>query len=179
MSVIPGSNVVGNVNLRTLEESNVNQAYVGWLNDPIVTAFSDNQYRKITLESQREYVRCANLNEDMCLYGVFAKDVHVGCITISGVISPHKRAEIAFVIGERSYWGQGIAKSAISMVCNIAKEQYNLHKLFAGCARPNIASKKALEFNGFSLEGVRKQHLYYGGKWLDQLDFGLFLADIN
>ena len=30
--------------------------------------------------------------------------------------------------------------------------------------------------NGFTLEGRRKNHLFYNGKWHDQLDFGIIIA---
>ena len=46
-------------------------------------------------------------------------------------------------------------------------------KIYAGCAELNEASIKVLKKNGFVLEGERKDHLYYNGKYMKQLDFGL------
>ena len=89
--------------------------------------------------------------------------------------SHHKKAELTYVIGEANYWGKGVASFAIAEMIKIGKSELNLNKLYAGVASGNIGSRKVLEKNGFVLEGTRKQHLFYGGKFFDQLDFGLIL----
>ena len=57
-----------------------------------------------------------------------------------------------------------------------AKNDYKLNKLFAGIAEGNIGSIKVLEKNGFSLEGTRINHLYYGGKYYNKINYGLLLS---
>ena len=69
----------------------------------------------------------------------------------------------------------GVASFAISKMIEIGKLKYNLNKLYAGLASGNIGSKRALEANGFVLEGIRKRHLLYCGEFFDQLDYGLLL----
>ena len=83
------------------------------------------------------------------------KDIF-GNILLNGVGSFHKRAELFYVMGDKSYCGKGFGVQAISLVVKIAKKDFKLYKLYAGVAKNNIGSKKVLEKNNFILEGVRK-----------------------
>jgi len=40
----------------------------------------------------------------------------------------------------------------------------------------NNRSRRVLEKNGFVLEGTRIKHLFYDGKFYNQLDYGLLLS---
>lgn len=163
------------IHLKLLTPADVSQNYIDWFNDNDVVNYSDNQFRIFTLASQKIYVASILQDNNVDLFGIFDDKLHIGNITISGLNSPHKRAELSYVIGDRSYWGKGIASKVISDLCFKSKTEYKLNKLYAGCAEKNEGSKKALIKNGFSLEGKRKSHLFYNGEWMDQLDFGLLL----
>lgn len=162
--------------LRLLTPDDVSAAYVDWLHDPEVVRYSDNQYRQFSLEGQRDYVASCLADTGLDLFGIFWQDRHVGNIVIQGLNSPHKRGELTYMIGDRASWGHGLASWAIRQLCDKARNHYGLHKICAGCAGDNIGSQKVLLKNGFSLEGTRPQHLYYGGQWQDQLDFGRLLT---
>ena len=97
------------------------------------------------------------------------------CGIIDGINSFHSRAEITYLVGNKNYWGNGVGFFAVSEIIKISKNFYKLNKLFAGIAENNIASRKVLEKNGFSLEGKKFDHLFYNGEFHNQLDFGLIL----
>lgn len=161
--------------LMLLKESDVTQAYIDWYLNPDVTKFSDNQYRVFTLDGQKNYVMSCLYNADTDLYGIFDNGLHIGNLVISGLSSVHKRAEITYVIGDTEYWGKGIASFAISEIIKKSKTDYELNRLYAGLAEGNIGSARVLEKNGFELEGKRLNHLFYGGEFHNQLDYGLQL----
>lgn len=163
------------LNIKILRENDVNQSYVDWYSDKDVTRYSNNQYLSFTLDGQRSYViNCFN-NSDIDLYGIFDDKLHIGNISISGLNSHHKRAEIAYVVGNKEYWGKGVGHFAVSSIIKIAKNSYKLNKIFAGLVEENFGSRKILEKNGFVLEGKRIKHLFFNGKFYNQLDFGLIL----
>ena len=161
--------------LMLLKESDVTQSYVDWYSNPDVTSYSDNQYRVSTLDGQKNYVRSCLNNDDIDLYGIFDNGLHIGNIVISGLSSVHKRAEITYVVGDTGYWGKGVASYAISEIVKKSKMDYKLNRLYAGLAEGNIGSARVLEKNGFKLEGKRLNHLFYGGEFHNQLDYGLLL----
>lgn len=162
-------------NLKILEEKDVSQAYVNWFLDKEVTRYSDNQYRDFSLDGQKKYVNTCLADQNVDLYGIFDNHIHIGNIVISGLKSLHKRAEITYVVGDKSYWGLGIASFAIAEIVKLSKSVYRLHKLCAGIAHDNLGSRSVLEKNGFLLEGIRKDHLIYNAQYYDQLDFGLII----
>ena len=163
--------------LEEMTSSLVTPEYVRWFKDPEIIKYSDNQYRNFSLEGQIEYVEsCLNSN-DVLLAGIFHESLHIGNICINGITSVHKRAEITYVIGNKAYWGSGLATKSIKRIIQYLREEYDLHKLCAGLSSLNVASKKALEKNNFCLEGVRKKHLYYNNEWSDCLEYGLILDD--
>ena len=161
--------------LMLLKESDVTQSYVDWYSNSEVVRYSDNQYRKFTLDGQKKYVTSCLNNDDIDLYGIFDKGLHIGNILISGLSSVHRRAEITYVVGDTGYWGKGVASFAISEIIKKSRTDYKLNRLYAGIAEGNIGSARALEKNGFKLEGKRLNHLFYGGELHNQLDYGLQL----
>ncbi len=163
------------VKIRILKVKDVTTNYVSWFEDKEVVKYSNNQYRSFSLKTQKEYVNNCLQNNDADLYGIFHKKQHVGNILIWNLSDWHRRAEIGYVIGDKSYWGSGIASLAIKEIIKISKTKYKMNKIIANCASFNEASKKCLEKNGFMLEGVKIKNLYYNGEWHDQFDYGLLL----
>ena len=163
------------LNLKILNTTDVTQEYVEWYSNSDVTRYSDNQYRNFTLNGQLNYVaKCLN-NPDIDLYGIFDDKLHIGNILISGLISNHRCGELTYVVGNTNYWGKGVGYYAVSHLVYLSKHKYKLNKLFAGLAEENIGSRRVLEKNGFVLEGKRLSHVFYDGKFYNQLDFGLLL----
>jgi len=161
--------------IRILEEKDVTEGYVKWFKEKEIVEYSDNQYRTFTIDTQREYIQSKTEDSHSELYGIFFSTLHIGNIVIDKIDKIHKRAELTYVIGEKDYWGKGIATIAIKEMIKISKTELNLKKLYASCAHKNEASRKVLIKNGFEVEGIRKKHLFYNSEWLDQVDFGLIL----
>lgn len=163
------------LHLSILQIDQVTQSYVDWFSNKKVTNYSENQYRDFSLRGQREYVKDCLVSKDIDLYGIFDCSLHIGNIAIRELNSPHRRAELTYVVGDLNYWGLGVASFAISELVKFGKTKYELNKLYAGVASGNVASIKALEKNGFIREGIRENHLMFDGSYYDQHDYGLIL----
>lgn len=161
--------------MRPLNESDVTSCYVDWFKKTEISRYSDNQYRDFTIEGQLAYVQAMNESENSELYGIFDNELHIGNVVLSSINYIHRRAEVSYLVGIEEYWGRGVASYAVASAVELAKSK-QLHKVYAGCASENLGSKRVLEKNKFELEGIRLDHLYYNGKWFDQLDFGLILT---
>lgn len=165
--------LVRDIKLKILTADDVSKAYVGWLQNPRVTKFSENSYSEFSLEGQQRYVADALSDTAVRLYGIFHKaQKHIGNVALNNINLNHMNAEVTFMIGDSSFWGQGLATQAVEEVISIAQNELGLMKLYAGCASLNEGSKQVLVKNKFELEGCRKKHLRYGGIWMDQLEYG-------
>jgi RimJ/RimL family protein N-acetyltransferase len=163
------------LNIRILQKDDVKQTYVDWFSNKEVIRYSNNQYRTFTYEGQISYVNNCLNNPNIDLYGIFDKNHHIGNVSIIGLNSPHKRAEITYVIGNTDYWRKGVGHFAISSIIELAKNDYKLNKLFASLVENNLSSRRLLEKNCFVIEGKRNKHLFFNGTFYNQLDYGLLL----
>ena len=170
-----GKEIRSRLSFRELLPDDVTSRYLAWFDDPVVTRYSDNQYRCFTLDSQREYVSACLTSEDIILLGTFYDELHVGCVQINGLSSRHRRSEITYVLGERFMWGKGVGSLQVKNAIELLKIRRTGLKLTAGLASENIGSLRVLENNGFKRECVRERHLRYCGKWYDQIDMFRFL----
>ena len=156
-----------------MEVEQVTQSYVDWYLNKEIIKFSDNQYKTFNFESQCLYVENCLKDNNMNLYGIFDDRKHIGNITINGLKSKHKKAELTYVIGDTSYWGKGAATFAISKMIEDGKSKFNLNKLYAGLVKENIGSKSFRKMGLFWKELARTS--FYNGLYFDQLDYGLIL----
>ena len=92
--------------------------------------------------------------------GVFRAIVVDG--EISGNISVEKKADVYSKDAELGYclmtenWSKGIMTEAAGQICRIAFEALDIIRITGLVYGPNIASRRVLEKNGFTLEGIMK-----------------------
>ena len=101
----------------------------------------------------------------------FFKENHIGNIELNEIDNQKLTANITYVIGEREYWGKGIASYCINQILKKAKIEFALKKICAGCASKNIASIKVLEKNGFEVELIKKSFFIYDNEMMDCIIF--------
>ncbi|MGL6201793.1 MAG: GNAT family N-acetyltransferase [Lachnospiraceae bacterium] len=83
-----------------------------------------------------------------------------------------KDAEIGYLI-ETESWSKGIATEAVKQICKIAFSELNIIRITGLVYESNIASRKVLEKNNFSLEGVMKNAVYKNDKIYNLCIYGL------
>ncbi|GGK14450.1 N-acetyltransferase [Deinococcus malanensis] len=69
--------------------------------------------------------------------------------------------ELGVAIGERSLWGQGVARRACELLLQEAWE-LGLHTVTAEVHRPNMRSHALMRRLGFQQCGIRRPEPYYG-----------------
>lgn len=76
-------------------------------------------------------------------------------------------AELGYWIGE-PYWGKGIGTNAIKQITHYGFEELKLERIYAGVFAFNQASCKALEKNGYELEGIFKNAIIKNNVIIDE-----------
>lgn len=74
--------------------------------------------------------------------------------------------ELGYWLGE-PFWNQGIITKAIAMIVPYIFENFPIHKITAEVFSNNIGSQKALEKNGFILEGTLVEQIYKDNQFQD------------
>ena len=74
--------------------------------------------------------------------------------------------------------GKGIATKAVRLMLEEAFSLRKLHRISAWVYRPNVASTRVLEKNGFCIEGVQKEAVLCEGLPTDHILYGLLKSDM-
>lgn len=101
----------------------------------------------------------------------------VGGITISnirrGIV---QSANIGYWIGE-AYARQGYMTEALQLTLEYCFRVLSLHRIEAACLQHNQPSRKLLENNGFTEEGLARQYLCIDSKWQDHVTYAILRTD--
>ncbi|MBZ0217909.1 MAG: GNAT family N-acetyltransferase [Fimbriimonadaceae bacterium] len=166
--------------LRPLTVKDCTERYLHWLNDPEVNRFSTRKGAVIRRAEMNSYVEQCNQSTTALLLGIFSRDpntTHIGNILLSEYTSEHRRAEIANLIGDRSFWGKGIAIDANSLLIHFGFQELKIHKFCMGNLRRHRAATFVASRLGYVSEGILKEHLFVDGKFEDVIRFGLFKSE--
>ena len=175
-SLTPTAPLLGEkVCLDALEASDVNEDYLGWLNDAEVMRYLGSAGRWATRESVLAYLeRFRNGTSDLIL--AIRKrhtHLHIGTITINHVNWTLRTGHLGIMIGRKEYWGKGYALEALRLFIDYLFRDAKLHKLAATAPIENIASIVTLKKLGFKTEGMLRHEALVGGVYRDLMRLGL------
>jgi len=161
--------------LRRLEESDVGEDYLGWLNDYEVTRYLESGKFPSTLEGLRSYLEHFRASTTDLIFAIVDReaDQHIGNATLNRINWINRTADTGLMIGRKEFWGKGYAFEAWSLLIEYAFQRLGLQKVIAGAAADNIASIVTLEKLGFRIEGKLRQEFLLNGEYRDVVRLGL------
>lgn len=160
--------------IRMLSEDDI-EWYSEWFNDKEVCKFNSHHRYTYSTESIKEYVQQLTDNQTMLVFALIElkTGIHIGNISLQEINYVDRNAELAFLIGEKDYWGKGYAQEAALEIIHHAFFELNLHRLYLGTADNNVGMQKLAKKLGFTEEGRRKDALYKTGAYHDLIEYGL------
>jgi len=163
--------------LRSCVVSDCTDEYLSWLNDPQVNEYLETRWEKQDLESISKFVDAKLKSKDEYLFAIITKDIqekHIGNIKIGPIHPRYLYADISYFLGDRAYWGKGLATQAIGLVTSFGFDTLGLFRIQAGVHEKNIGSIRALQKSHFMHEAtLRKQLVDVNGNRQDHLFFGI------
>lgn len=162
--------------LRELERADMTTVNK-WRNDPDLIACLGAPFRYINIDvdeawyenylrSRATAVRCAivdDANEKKIL----------GIISLTGVDSVNRSAELHIMIGEAQDRGKGLGLFAVRSIVEHGFLNMNLNRIEVSLLETNLAAQKLYEKAGFKLEGLRRCSNYKNGHYVSALIMGL------
>jgi ribosomal-protein-alanine N-acetyltransferase len=103
-------------------------------------------------------------------------DVFIGLIGINMGKPTYRNAEIWFKL-HPMHWNKGYASEAVNAILHFCFKELKLHRVEAGCATANVASKRVLEKAGMKQEAHRRKLLPIRGEWKDNYEFAILEDD--
>ncbi len=158
--------------LKVLKLNDVSDSYVEWLNDFEVTKFTEQKYFTHTLENTKTFVSQKDESERDLLFGIFFNGTHIGNIKLGPINLEHMSSEVSYFIGEKKFWGRGIASKCVEAIVQFAVTELGLKKVNAGYYENNIGSAKVLQKCGFVVEGNRISQIIFENKRINHVLVG-------
>lgn len=161
--------------LRPFGREHVTQEYISWFNDPEVTKHNRHGSTEYTLQLAQEYVDEVQNSSSIIVYAIIAKDSrkHIGNISLQNIHPANQSAEYAIILGDKEYWGKGVAKESSHLILRHGFEELNLHRIYCGTSVKNIPMQKLAASLGFVQEGIRKDAMFKNDEFVDVIEYGL------
>ena len=135
------------VTIRPLQEQDAYTS-VKWRNDPEVFKYTGNTYdHEITIDSELAWIRkvMANHNDYRC--AILVDGVYVGNIYLTEICDGCATYHI--FIGDRDYWGKGIAREASLQIIDYGFKKLKLSKIALEVRKQNERAIKLYKSLGF------------------------------
>lgn len=167
--------------LQSIEEDDVSDEYVKWLNDPIINQYLETRHSTQDLQSILAYVLHiqADPNEHLFTIRLKENNKHVGNIKVGNINTHYNIAEISLFIGDKTVWGKGIATQAIQLISSFSIKKLKLRKLSAGAYEQNVASTKAFLNAGYTRDGVLRDHYIFKNQPCDLVQVCFFQEQVD
>lgn len=174
--MVKGSFLTGElIYLRPLLKSDIEGGYKNWLNDQEVTQYNSHGRFPMTIEKLESYINSSNNTANLIVLAVIDvhTNMHIGNISLQSINWIDRNAEIAFLLGEKSYWGKGVMLEAGSVLIKHAFKALNLHRIYCATSSVNSGMQKLALKLGMTKEGIRKEAIYKNGEYHDIIEFGI------
>lgn len=126
------------VTIRPLIEEDAYTSVI-WRNDPEVFKYTGNTYKnKITIDTELEWIKKVISNTDEYRCAILADGVYVGNIYLTGI--DNGQAHYHIFIGNKDYWGKGVAKQASKLIIDYAFSQLNVNTIWLRVKINNITA---------------------------------------
>ena len=153
------------VTLRPADDSDPPR-FLPWIADMEVTRYLGRR-TGAALYQEVDFFKRVGEAKDTVLWIIEADGEAVGATGIHEIDWQNAHATTGILIGAKDKWGKGIASEAMRLRTRYAFRELNLHKLMTEVFVGNVASRRALEKNGYRIVGVRKDHFFTSGTWHD------------
>lgn len=161
-------------------------AYYSWLRDPEVVRYIGRAelLEGIPFSEAEDYVRQLWANEYCWFFAVYHGDSgsFIGTAKLNFFSERGRRngiADVGIMLGERAFWGQGLAMDVLQALSSYAFEELEARKLTAGAMSLNEAMVKAFLRIGYLEEGRLRQQLPVGEGFCDHVLFGCFKSELR
>lgn len=174
-AVFPDNGLKGKlVVLRQFTAEDIDDAYIGWLNDTDVVRYSNQRFLHHDRDSCLRYLSSFEGTENYFIsVRRLTDDCQVGTLT-AYVLKYHGTVDVGIMIGEKAVWGQGYGQDAWDALTNWFLHSFGIRKLTAGTLACNLGMIKLMERSGMHHEATRKEQEIVDAHAVDILYYAKF-----
>lgn len=146
-----------------------------WDMDPEIQAhMPEPKNEPQDISAQYEYIKECENDEDGYYWSIDAKDgTTIGTVSLFEINPHHKTADLGIVIGDKEYWGKGVATEVINTVKEYAFNTLVIERISAEVEEENLPMKKVFEKTSFEQDGIFRNARIKNEKRINVLHFGV------
>ena len=146
-----------------------------WDTDPEIQVHMPEPKNEVhDISIQYEYIEECENDEDGYYWSIETKNgVTIGTVSLFEINPHHKTADLGIVIGDKEYWGKGVATEVIKTIKEHTFNTLGIERINAEVEEENIPMKKVFEKTGFKQDGIFKNARIKNGKRINVLHFGI------
>lgn len=151
--------------LGPLEEEDIGRCRI-WANNkslwPMVL-----RYLPVSSKDQKNWYEALISDPAKAVFAIrtIKEDQYIGNTGFYDIDSVHRRAYLWILIGEKENWGKGYGSEAIRQMVAYGFENLNLNRIYLDVAEGNRSAITSYKKNGFSEEGLFREHCFIEGKY--------------
>jgi [ribosomal protein S5]-alanine N-acetyltransferase len=163
------------IHLRALEEKDLNDIYLQWLNDEETckgnshAIFPNSQYKL------RSYFNSLQNQQNIIVFAIIHTESqkHIGNVSLQNINWISRNAEFAILLGDKEFWGDGYGIEASRLAIAYSFERLNLHRIYCGTLDGNKAMMGLAQKLNMTEEGRRREAVFKHGKYIDIIEYGV------
>lgn len=106
-----------------------------------------------------------------------AEEELIGVASLYGISPSNAHGRISITIGNRSYWGSGYGRGAMSLLLSLCFDKVGLHRVSAETFEFNDAWTRLVRGSGFKHEGTAREYLFRDEQFWDKDHYALLKRD--
>lgn len=153
--------------------------YYKWFGDEEVTKFNSHGLFPTTQkELDTFFEKCEN-DKSLLSFMILEKETekHIGMCSLQRIDLINRSAEFAIIIGEKDYWGKGIATEAVHKLFEHGFNRMGINRIWSGTSILNKGMIKSFNKLGMTQEGTYKQAQFLNGKFEDVVAYAILKED--
>jgi len=137
--------------LRSLTDKDVTSNYCRWLNSSTDLKYIEATKTKQDKNSLQTYISARECRDDVLFLGIYADGnrEHIGNIKYEPVNKDESFAIMGILIGEETWWGQGVATEVIKYSAEWLNQYCGITEIILGVEIENKAAIRAYKKTGF------------------------------
>lgn len=145
--------------------------YYRWRNDPDIAQYDQSGFLR-PLSYEEVEIWCERMISGLSFL-VLCDEKPLGIGAFMNVDTKNRHSDLALLIGEKSYWGQGLGQKIMEQLLDWGFEGMNLNRLYLQVFSYNTRAIALYEKMGFQREGTLRKTVYYKGEYHNTLCYGL------
>lgn len=163
------------VHLRGLEEKDLTNDYLQWLNDEEVCRFNSHAVYPNTESRMKSYFTSLQDQDKNIVLAIIHTNSkkHIGNVSLQNINWIWRNAEFAILLGDKNFWGDGYGEEAAKLIVAYGFERLNLHRVYCGTLDGNKGMMKLAQKLKMVEEGIRREAIFKHGKYIDIIEYGV------